>query len=171
LTEFFLIAKLISLSDIPGYINIYSYSDFPDRFLNIKKVFIDFDGEKKELSVQNVICTSNSFKMKFENFNSEEECGILLNREIFVDESNLISLPPGVFFIHDLIGSKVINNNEILGEIVDVLQLPANDVYVIKDARNKEILIPALKKVIEKFDPVEKKLILKQGEIFFEDEN
>ena len=38
-----------------------------------------------------------------------------------------------------------------LGEIVDVLTLPANDVYVIQDSLN-EYLIPAIKDVIKKVD-------------------
>jgi ribosomal 30S subunit maturation factor RimM len=53
----------------------------------------------------------------------------------------------------------VYRNEILVGKIVDVMVLPANDVYVM-DADGKEILIPAIKEFIEKFIPSEKKLFL-----------
>jgi len=48
--------------------------------------------------------------------------------------------------------------NLCIGEVIDVLTLPANDVYVVKDG-SKEYLIPAIKDVIKKID-LEEEFIL-----------
>ena len=157
--EFFLIAKIQSAFKNEGFVRILNYSDFPERFFNLKKVYIDFSGIKKDFYVEEVIKKKDFFTLKFKNFDNDNDVEVLVGRDIFVNEKDLIKLPADQYFIHDLIGSSVFRNKILVGKIVDVLLLPANDVYVV-DADGKEILIPALKEFIEKFIPSEKKLIL-----------
>ena len=60
------------------------------------------------------------------------------------DDINLIS--------KNLIGYSVVTNAGLLvGELADVLWLPSNDVYVIKNGK-KENLIPIIHEVIKKLD-------------------
>ena len=94
---------------------------------------------------------------------------MLLGKESYVDKENVVKLPVDYFFIHDLLGSKVLRNGKEFGIIKDILVSPAHDVYVI-DSFGKEILIPAVKEFIESFNAVEKILILKPGENFYEDD-
>ena len=55
--------------------------------------------------------------------------------------------------MHDLIGCQVVENNgQIIGVLRDVLQISSNDVYVIVGESGEEILVPAIKDVIEKVD-------------------
>ena len=168
--EYFLIAKVISVIGNEGFVRISSFSDFPDRFFELKKVFIDFFGDKKQFTVESVRKQKNNFIIKFKNFDNEIDAEILIDKEIFVDSENLVELPKDHFFVHDLIGSKVYRNDCEFGTIKDVLNYPANDVYVIEDAKGEEILIPAVSEFIENFDPQNKILVLKPGDSFYEDD-
>ena len=48
-----------------------------------------------------------------------------------------------------LIGLNVINQDDVvLGEITDILKTGSNDVYITKAKDGRQILIPALKKVV-----------------------
>ena len=170
MSDFYLIATVTSVSGKKGSVKIISYSDYPERFLNLSKVYIDFFGEKKLFFVERVKRHKDTFILKFKNFDSEKDSEILVGKEIFVDKENLIVLPENHYFIHDLIGSKVIKEDKELGIIKDVLQYPANDVYVIEDSAGNEILIPAIRRIIESFDNVKKILKLKAGEDLFEDD-
>jgi 16S rRNA processing protein RimM len=152
-----------------GFVRIFSYSDFPERFFNLEKVYINFFGDKKEFYVEKVVRLKDSFLLKFKNFDTDNDAGILVGREIFVDKENLVTLPENYFFVHDLIGSKVYRNSCLIGVIKDVLNYPANDVYVVENG-GKEILIPAVLEFIEQFDPVEKILILKPGDELYEND-
>ena len=167
--DYFLIAKVISIYGREGYVKVRSYSDFPDRFDGLKKVYIDFFSDKKEFFVEKVIRQKDSFLIKFRNFNSGEECHVLTGKEIFVDKENLYKLPESQYYIHDLMGSTVYRNNLLFGKIKDVLSYPANDVYVI-DNNGSEILIPASFEFIESFDPEKKILVLKPGDEFYDDD-
>jgi 16S rRNA processing protein RimM len=169
-SDFYLIATISSVSGTKGAVKIISFSDYPERFLRLSKVYIDFHGEKKLFFVENVKQYKNNFTIKFRNFDSAKDCEILLGKEIFVDEENLVKIPANHFFIHDLVGSTVIRENKEIGIIKDVLHYPANDVYVIENKEGKELLIPAVLKFIELFDNVKKVLKLKPGEGLYEDD-
>ena len=171
MSEYFLIAKITSVSDQKGFVKIFSYSDFHERFYSLKEVYIDFFDIKKKFFVEEVRKVQNDFFIRFKNFNSDAETKIFLDKEIFVDEKGVIELPANFYFVHDLIDSKIFRNEKYFGKITDVLSYPANDVYVIQDADGQEILLPALSRLIESFDAKNKVMILRPGESFYEDEN
>ena len=57
------------------------------------------------------------------------------------------------YFIADLIGLKMISDEgEDLGELTDVLQTGANDVYVISKEGADDILLPAIKDCVKQVD-------------------
>lgn len=168
MNEFFLIAKVSSIYGEDGFVKLVSYSDFPERFSNLKKVYVDFFGSKKELEVEKVEKKRNFFILKFRNFNSDKEVSLFLNKEILVNEADLVKLPEDYFFIHDLINSRVFQNSTELGVIIDVQTLPGNDLYVVKGVTGNELLIPAVKAFIERFDSDKKELYLKPEAVFLD---
>ena len=170
MADYFLIAKIISPDGDKGFLKINSFSNDADRFKKLKKVYIDFWGEKKIFSLQSIIRKKGSILIKFNNFDDKESVGIFVGKEIFVDDKELVKLPKEHYFIHDIIGSKVIRNDVEFGEVTDVYSLPANDVYVIRTAKGEEILIPAVHEFIESIDTLKKVLILKSGEDIYEDD-
>ena len=169
--DYFLIANIVSSNGKNGYLNVESFSDFPERFFNLKKVYVDFFGSKKEFLVEKVKSVKNKFVIKFINFSSDEDVKILIGKNLYVDKDNLVGLPENHYFIHDLMGSRVLRNSVEFGKIVDIITLPANDVYVIEDLNGNELMLPGNDNFIEKYDPDSKTLILKQGDNFYEDED
>ena len=170
MAEYFLVAKIVSAEGDKGFLKISSFSNDADRFKKLKKVYIDFWGEKKIFSLQSVVRKKGNILIKFNNFNDKESVGIFIGKEIFVDDRELVKLPKEHYFIHDIIGSKVIRNDVEFGEVTDVYSLPANDVYVIRKTKGEEILIPAVHEFIESIDTLNKVLILKSGEDIYEDD-
>jgi 16S rRNA processing protein RimM len=170
-SEYFLLARITSTADKKGFVKIDSYSDFPERFFSLKEVYIDFFGTRKKFFVEEVKKLKGDFFIRFRNFNTDKDTKVLLNREIFVEEKDVVKLPENVYFVHDLLGSQVFRNGKLFGKIKDVLPYPANDVYVIEDVSSGEILLPALSELIESFDPENKVMVLKPGESFYEDED
>lgn len=167
---FFLIAKIISLYGKNGYVKIETYSDYPERFFQLDEVFVDFWDQKKRLSVEEIDDRGKFLTLKFKNFNNEREASIFLGRDVYVKENDLVKLPEGSYFIHDLMGSKVFQGGNKIGIVTDVIQPPANDVIVIQGKNKKEILIPLVLEFIEEFDPENKKLVLKE-DVVYDDED
>ena len=168
--EFYLVAKIVSAFGRDGFVKVSSFTDFPGHLLNLKKVYLNFFGDKKEFFIDEAKESKDGFLFKFRNFNNDKEIEILLGKEVFVDNTELIKLPQNYYFIHDLIGSRVLRNSVEIGKIKNVIAFPANDVYVIENEEGEEILIPAVHDYIESFNPEEKLLKLKPGEELYEDD-
>jgi 16S rRNA processing protein RimM len=168
--EFFLIAKISSLYGHSGFVKVELYSDFRKRLSETDKVFIDFWGDKKILFLESVKYPGSSVVVKFKNFDNERDAGVLIGREVFVEDEDLVQLDDNSYYIHDLTGSKVFQQEEEIGEIIDVLTLPANDVIVIKRDNEDELLIPIVLNYIESFDPGKKRLVLKE-DLNYDDED
>jgi 16S rRNA processing protein RimM len=168
--EYFLVAKIVSAEGDKGFLKIDSFSDSPERFSKLKKVYIDFWGEKKIFSLQSVKIKKENILIKFKDFDDKESVEVLIGREVFIDSKDILKLPKGHYFIHDIIGSSVIRNGVEFGKVTDVYSLTSNDVYVIRKTNGDEILIPAVHEFIESVDTINKVLILKSGEDFYEDD-
>lgn len=168
--EYILIARIEQLYGKDGFVKLKLFSDFPDRFLNLKKVYIDFWGDKKTFFVEDVNDLKGKIIIKFKNFDSPEDSQVLIDREIYVDEKDAVSLPDNHFFVHDLIGSEVVVEKERIGTISEVIKGKANDVIVISTDEKKEILVPFVLNFIEKFDAAKKRLILNISKDFLKDD-
>ncbi len=155
------------LHDSP-YLKVQLLTDFPDRFDQGNSVFIEFfDKNPKRFQIEESITNKHGILIKFLGFDTFDVCDILIGKYIYIPIEKVKSLPEGVYYFHDLIDSSVIIEDETVGIISDVLSLPANDVYVVKLTSGKELLIPALKEIIEDFDVAEKKLTMKVPKSYF----
>lgn len=168
--EYILIAKVEQVYGKDGYVKLRSFSDFPERFLSLKIVYIDFWGDKKTFSVEDIKDINGKIVIKFKRFDNTRDSQILIDRDVYVDEVDAVSLPDNHFFVHDLIGSEVYVEDNIIGTVADVMKGKANDVLVISTNDEKEKLIPFVLNFIEKFDAQKKKLILNISKEFLEDD-
>ncbi len=171
MADLYLIAEIEGLAGKDGLVKIIPFSDYPERFFDLKKVYLDFWGDKKAFVVTDVKKHKQSFLLKFRNFDSIRDSQVLVGRKIFVDDKEVVRLPANHFFIHDLIDVKIFIKDIKIGVVTDILKLPANDVLVVKKADGTEQLIPFVLEFIEKFQPEKKRLSLKIDKDFFEDEN
>lgn len=173
MTEYFLIAEIKAVSGPGGFLSIISHTDFPERFLGLKEVYLDLLGQKKLLKVETVTPDKKFYQVKFKNFDTEDDCLPLLGKNLYVKRENLVPLEKDCYYIHDLIGSKVYRNSLYFGLLKDVVCMTANDVYVIEDSSGEEVLIPAVKDFILSVDIEKKEVVLCPGEgsLFLDDEN
>jgi len=170
LSEFFLVARISSTAGKNGFVKIELFTDYPERFYKLKNIFVDFFNDKKELKIQSVKKLKKSILLKFENFNSSQDVNILVGKDLFIKEDELLVLPDNQAYIHDIVGSTVLKNDIKIGVVTDIIILKSNNVYVIKENNDNELLIPAIDDYVEKFDSRNKILILKPIENIYDDD-
>lgn len=172
MSDHFLIAEIKSAFGVNGFVVIDSFSDFKERFFDLKKVYIEIFGNKKQFIVHEAKQIDNKIVLKFAGFNSDSDVNFLLGKRIFVDEENLVRPDSDTFFIHDLVDSHVFRNDTKIGIVEDILVLPANDVIIVADNNSRRILIPAIKDYINSFDAKEKRLdLVNECELLYDDED
>ncbi|OGU67696.1 MAG: 16S rRNA processing protein RimM [Ignavibacteria bacterium RBG_16_36_9] len=168
--EYILIARIEQTFGKDGFVRIQSFSDFPERFFSLKRVYIDFWGDKKTFYIEFVKNVKGKIIIKFKKFDSLRDSQILVDRDVYVDEKDAVTLPENYFFVHDLIDSEVFIKTERIGVVSDVIKGKGNDVLVISNNDKKEILVPFVLSFIEKFDAARKKLILNISKDFLEED-
>jgi 16S rRNA processing protein RimM len=92
--------------------------------------------------------------IRLEGINNPEDARILSNQDLFLPADRLPDLEEGNYYYRQLIGIRVEDDEgNHMGEIVEIIETGANDVYVIfNKEEGKETLIPAIQSVIQKID-------------------
>lgn len=151
-----IIGKLGAARGLNGELKIISLTDFEGRFENLQEVEID----DKILQVDYVKYVGNNIVIRFKDYQTREAAQKLTGKMMRVDKTNAAPLSEGEFYTFDIIGLNVFDLNEKqLGTITNVLKTGSNDVFVMKSENDREVLIPALKRVVKKID-IENKIII-----------
>lgn len=167
----FSIGKIVAPHGVRGDVRIIPWTDFPERFFNLKSVFLD--NRNLKLDVERVKASNKFFLIKFKDYDSMDKAETLRNKILMVEKEDLVDLPEGHYYIFDIIGLSVYTEEkEFLGTVKDVLETGSNDVYVVEkdnleeetSKKNQPLLIPALKEVVKKIDLEDKIMIVKLQE-------
>ena len=144
------VGVISSTHGVRGEVKVFPTTDDPARFKKLKQVILDTGKEKIELEIAGVKFFKNMVILKFKGINDINEVEKYRKKSLYVTREHAVKLKKNEYFIADLIGLSVSSDEgENLGEITDVLQTGANDVYVISKAGVPDILLPAIKDCVK----------------------
>lgn len=147
------VGVITSTHGIRGEVKVFPTTDDPKRFLDLEEIILDTGKEKKTLSVQYVKFFKNMVILKFKEFDNINDVEIYRQKDLYVTREQAVPLEENEYFIADLIGLKAVSDEgEELGEIADVLQTAANDIYVIKKKGRSDLLVPAIRECVLSVD-------------------
>jgi len=136
---------------LQGEIIMDLHTDFPERMKSGRKLFIG--EEYQPVTLASVRPHQSGLLVKFKNIETPEDAGKYRNQWVFIKTKDAPPLPDGKIYQYELIGFKVVDENDNpLGELVEILETGANDVYVVRDEAGKELLLPAIPSVILDLD-------------------
>jgi len=129
------------------------HTDFPERFRSRRKLFVG--EERKPMTLSGVRPHAKGLLVKWKGIETPEDAAQYRNQWVYVQAADVPSLPEGKLYKHELFGFRVVDENEKhLGELVEIIETGANDVYVVRSESGKEILLPAIPAVILETDSV-----------------
>ena len=151
--DFLQIGVISSTHGIKGEVKVFPTTDDVNRFKKIKEVYLDTGKERMVLHPESVKFFKQFVILKFKEFNNINEVEQYRNKSLLVDREHAVKLRKDEYFIADLIGLKVVTDEEkALGTLKDVLQTGANDVYIVETEEGKEVLLPAIRECILNVD-------------------
>jgi 16S rRNA processing protein RimM len=147
--EMLRVGVISSTHGVRGEVKVFPTTDDVNRFKKLKTVILDLGREQKTLNIESVKFFKNMVILKFKEFNDINEIEKYKGKDLLIHREQAVRLGPDENFIVDLIGLKVVTDEEKeFGTVTDVLQTGANDVYVIQTPEGKEYLFPAIKQCI-----------------------
>ncbi len=148
--KLFAIAKITRATGLKGEVGVRPLVRQFDDYVTVKPLFIGFDPNiARDVKLEKVSGVEKKRRFLFNGMKTRDEAESMIGQLLFVsvkdsDPINMIS--------PDLLGAAVVaDNGENIGELVDMISLPANDVYVIKQGK-KEVLIPVIPEIIRSVD-------------------
>ncbi len=148
------IGKIVNAVALRGEVKVYHYSDDKERFAELDRILLERKGKYEEYSIEGVRYQKEMVILKLKGVNDRNAAEALKERDLYITEADLRELPEDTFYIRDLIGCKVLNAEDSgeIGEITDVLQNSAQDIYQIRLASGKEVLIPVVAEFVKEVD-------------------
>ncbi len=152
------IGKIVNAVALRGEVKVYHYSDYKERFEELDEILIERKGKFTAYEIENVRYQKNTAILKLKGVDDRNAAEALKESDIYITEENLRELPEDTFYVKDLIGCRVINeeNGDEIGRIKDVLQNSAQDIYQITLKNGKEALIPVVGEFVREVSIAEK---------------
>lgn len=155
------IGQIVNTHGIKGEVKIKPFTDDIKRFDKLKKIYIENKNSKKEYEIENVKYHKEMVMIKLKGIDKIEEAELLRNSYIKIERQNEEPLEENTYYIVDLLGLSVYTEeNILLGILDDIFNTGSNDIYVVKDEKGKQILLPAIQEVIKQIDIENKKIIV-----------
>ncbi|MCR5278645.1 MAG: ribosome maturation factor RimM [Lachnospiraceae bacterium] len=147
--ELLQVGAITTTHGVKGEVKVFPTTDDPLRFKKLKTVILYNGKEFREVKVQSVKFFKQFVIVKLEGIDSMNDAETLRNAELLVERSDAVKCEEDEYFIADLIGLKVYDEQGLLlGSVSEVYQTGANDVYEITDEAGKTFLIPAIKECV-----------------------
>ncbi|GGJ07924.1 ribosome maturation factor RimM [Alicyclobacillus cellulosilyticus] len=155
--RYFTVGVITSTHGLRGEVKVYPRTDFPElRFRPGSLLYLRKPGQTpvRELTVRSARPHKNLWLVGFSGLPTIHDVESFRGMELCVHERQLPELPEGTYYIHQLVGLRVVTENgEELGTLSEVLTPGANDVYVVRaPGRKRDILLPAIADCIRTVD-------------------
>jgi 16S rRNA processing protein RimM len=166
---FIAIAHVARSHGTQGELRVQPLTHSPERFNTLENVWIGTtDAEARKFEVERVRRSGCHVILKLSSVDTRSDADRLRNQFVFVQEQDAVPPPRGSYFVHEVIGLDVrTDEGKTVGQIVDVLTLPANDAWVVR-TNGTDVLIPAVKAIIKDVDLKRRTVVIHALEGLFE---
>lgn len=160
-----IVGRIVNTHGINGEVKCVSMTDDPERFEELRYVYLDEKGDKLEIA--SVRYAKGLVYLKFKGLGHINDVEMFKGQYLSIDFEDRRELPEDSYYLFDLLGIEVMDENaNKLGVITNVYQTGANDVYELDHDTNK--LIPAIKEVVRHVDINQKTMIINKIEGLFD---
>jgi 16S rRNA processing protein RimM len=157
--DLLVVAQVLSAHGIRGELKCRIVTDFPkQRFKRGNSVLLDGSAH----TVRSARIEGHTVLLKLADIADRDAAAAYRGKDVLIRSEDAVKLPEGEFYWHQVIGLTVIDTTtrRELGQVADILETGANDVYVVKTANGKEVLIPAIKDVIHAIEPDQGRILV-----------
>ncbi len=159
--EYFELGQIVNHFGIKGMLKVNPFTDDISKFERLGSILVEKKGKLTNMQIEEVKYSKNQVLLKLKGIDTIEEAETYRGSYIKIARSQIGKLPKDTYFIADLIGLAVYTDEGILlGNVNDIYNSGASDIYVVKDEQGKQVLLPAIKEVIKQIDMEQEKIIV-----------
>jgi 16S rRNA processing protein RimM len=150
LDQWMVVGQIAGPFGLRGEIKVDLRTDFPNRFAELEHVYLG--PGHKPYAVVRARRHRRQVLLTLEGVESPEAVDRLRGMELAIPREQAIPLPPGHFYLEEILGAAVATvEGAELGTVTDVLRTGSNDVFVVGTGSGA-LLIPSIKDAIAQLD-------------------
>ena len=152
------IGRIVAAHGVVGEMKVAPETDDPDRFTELETVFVGEDEKSSSLfEIRSVRMQPSKHGitviLALEGISDRDSAQEQRKKRIYAREKDLPALNPGEYFLSDLIGLTVQSASEgVLGRVIDVFELPGQNVLSVRLSDGREVMIPAIPEFLNDID-------------------
>ena len=131
--------EIVTTHGVKGEVKVMPWLDSPEDLCDFDRCRI----EGKEYEIEQCRIQKTCNLLKLQGIDTMEDAQAMRGRTVEVYRQDA---PDGLIFVAELLGVQVYCDGACIGEVVDVLDYPANKVYVVKGEHS--YMIPAVKQFV-----------------------
>lgn len=138
---------------IRGEVKVFPTTDDVSRFKKCDEVILVTREGNLILHVKSVKFFKNIVILGFREFDDINQVETFRKCDLMVTREHALPLKEGEYYLCDVIGAKVVEEDgSLVGEIIDVIETGANNVFAVRMESGKEVLFPVIPDCIKKVD-------------------
>jgi 16S rRNA processing protein RimM len=144
------LGQIVSAVGLKGELKVYPFTDYRERFEELESLFV----EDQLVQIEKVRYGNNNVViLKIRGVDDRTSAEKLRGRFLLIDRKNARELPEDTYFIGDLIGLTVVDDQDtIIGTLVEVIQNKSQDLYEIRTTKGITFLLPAVEEFVLAID-------------------
>ena len=160
MVEYFEIGQISNTHGLKGEMKVRPFTEKNEDYAKLENILVDFNGTLKEYTVESVRYQKDVVLMKLKGVDDIEEAEKLKGHYIKIPRDSAKKINEDEYFIADLLGCEVYQDETLLGVLDDVFTAGGSDVYVVKRKSKQDLLLPAISSVIKKVDVVNQEVFV-----------
>jgi len=150
--KYLLLGEILRPHGIKGELRMRVLTDYPERIRQLDSVYLGKDPQSEKADVyplRSMRMHKGYALLTFKDITDRDQADLLRGLKVMVSLDDAIPLDDDEVYLYQLFGMTVqTEDGQLLGEITDVLETGANDVYVVQGELHGEVLIPVTDETI-----------------------
>ncbi len=161
-----MVGQVVRAHGVRGELRVKVLTDYPERLLHLDEVALSRTDSPSKADVEFYEVElarphQDHLILKLTQLHDRNEAERMRGMFIMVALENAVPLEEDEYYHFQLIGlTMVTDTGQILGQVAEILETGANDVYVVRGDAYGELLIPAIESVVQTIDLDAKRIII-----------
>lgn len=154
--DYLLLGQILRPHGILGEVKMRVLTRYPERIADRDSILLAKEPEPKQVTpyaLEHVRMHQGYALLKFKGINDRTTAERLRELYAMVAIEDAVPLEDGEVYLYQLLGLQVeLSDGTALGQLTEVLETGANDVYIVQSPQYGEVLVPATDETILETD-------------------
>lgn len=145
--------EFVTTHGVLGELKLYPWCDEPGFIAGLDRLYFTAQGGG-ETQIETVRIHKGMCLVKLKGVDSLDAARLFVRKIAYFNRDDA-PLPPGRYYVQDIIGCRVIDADTGMeyGEITAISHPAASDVYTVRSSMGEEYLFPAVSEFLDRLEP------------------